>query len=126
MSKYDVNKEKLINLFDVALIPENFIKLIDNGEIEFFTTTKHSNVVGKRAEICVIYPDMYRKIFVLYDYGYCIKFEEIALNEFNDVRTRNKEICRLYSEAGLSQTFIGHLFKISQPSVSLIISRFTA
>ena len=57
MDKYDENREKLINLFDIAAIPEQFIKTIDEGKIDFIITSRHSNIVGKVAEICVIYPE---------------------------------------------------------------------
>lgn len=123
MNNYDINREKLINLFDVALIPEKFINELDEGKIEFVCISHNSNLVSKVAELSIIYPDMYRKVFVLYDYGHCIKFEEIVINEFIDKDSRDKEICRLYNEAGLSQVFIGYLFKISQPSVSLILKK---
>ena len=123
MNNHDYNREKLINLFDVSLIPEKFINEIDKGKIEFVCISHNNNIVSKVAELSIIYPDMYRKIFVVYDHGYCIKFDEIAINEFMDKDSRDKEICRLYNEAGLSQVFIGHLFKISQPSVSLILKK---
>ena len=126
MDKYDENREKLINLFDIAAIPEKFIKTIDEGKIDFIITSRHSNIVGKGAEICVIYPELYRRVFVLYDYGYCIKFEEITINKFTDKDSRNREIGRLYHEEHLSQIFIGRLFKISQPSVSIILNRIEA
>ena len=123
MNNHDINREKLINLFDVSLIPEKFISELDEGIIEYVAVSRNSNMVSKVAELSVIYPDMLRKIFVLFDYGYCIKFEEIAIKEFLDKDSRDKEICRLYTEMGLSQVFIGYLFKISQPSVSLILKR---
>lgn len=125
MDKYDENREKLINLFDIAAIPEKFIKSLDDGKIDFLYVSKHSNVACKIAEICVIYPELYRKVFVLYDYGYCIKFEEISINQYEGFDGRNAEIRRLYKEEGLTQTFIGHLFKISQPSVSIILKNPT-
>lgn len=123
MDKYDFNREKLINLFDIDLIPEKFIQTLDEGKIEFICLSHSSNMVSKIAEISVIYPDMHRKVFALYDYGYCIKFEEISINEFMDKDSRNKEICRLYHKAHLSQNFIARLFKISQPTVSIILSK---
>ena len=123
MNNYEINREKLINLFDVSLIPETFINELGEGIIEYVAVSRNSNMVSKVAELSIIYPDMYRKFFVLYDYGYCIKFKEIVINEFMDKDSRDKEICRLYNEAGLSQIFIGHLFKISQPSVSLILKK---
>lgn len=123
MDKYDENREKLIDLFDIAAIPEKFIKTIDEGKIDFIITSRHSNIVGKVAEICVIYPELYRRVFVLYDYGSCINFEEIAINKFNSMEARNEEIRRLYREAGLTQNFIARLFKIQQPTVSIIINK---
>lgn len=125
MDKYDFNREKLINLFDIDVIPEKFIQTLDEGKIEILCVSRNSNMVSKIAELSVIYPDMHRKVFALYDYGYCIKFEEITINEFMDKDSRNREIGRLYHEAHLSQSFIGRLFKISQPTVSIILSKNT-
>jgi hypothetical protein len=123
MDKHEIYMEKLINLFDIAAIPESFIKKLEPGTIEFLCATRNYNIAGKVAEISVLYPDMHRKVFVLYDYGYCINFKEVLINKFTDMEGRNKEIDRLYHESGLSQVFIAHLFKLRQPTVSLILNR---
>lgn len=123
MDRYDENREKLINILDIAAISEKFINTLDEGRIDFLFICRHSNVTGKVAEICIIYPDLFRKVFVLYDYGYCIKFKEIDVNEFNGREGRNEEIKRLYREGRLSQNFIARLFKIQQPTVSAIINK---
>ena len=66
---------------------------------------------------------MFFPIYVLYDYGYCMKFKEIPLKEFDTCDGRNAEIKRLNKEEGLTQVFIGRFFKLSQPSISLILKK---
>ena len=123
--KHSQNMAELFNSFDVQAIPEDFIKILDSGEIEFIYTSRRSSVLGKVAEICVVFKnvDVYRKIYALYDYGYCVKYQEIPLKAYNTCEGRNAEIKRLYKEAGLTQVFIGRFFKLSQPSISLILKK---
>lgn len=61
-------------------------------------------------------------IVVLKDYGYTLKGEAITITPFTNREGRNEELSRLYSEKGLSQTFLANLFNMSQPAVSLIIN----
>ena len=56
------------------------------------------------------------------DYGLQVQKDQIKLNPYKTREERNKEILRLYHEEGLSQVFLGNLFNISQPSVSLIVN----
>lgn len=56
------------------------------------------------------------------DSGFSITGEVIDVNEFTSREQRNAEIYRLYHEYALSQVFLGKLFSISQPSVSLIVN----
>lgn len=114
----------LFNAFDIQAIPEDFIKILDEGLIEFVYISRRSNIIGRAAEICIIFPKVkkYWKIYVLYDYGYCMKYEEKPVREFMTSEGRNEEIVRLYKE-GLTQVFIGHFFKLSQPSISLIVKK---
>ena len=72
---------------------------------------------------CFPKSEVYRKIYVLYDYGYCLKYKEIPINEFKTWEERNTEIKRLYKEAGLTQLFIGRFFKLSQPAISIIVRK---
>ena len=124
-NKHSENMAKLFNCFDIQTIPEDFIKILDTGLIEFLYISRRSNIMGKTAEICIVLPNVtvYRRIYVLYDYGYCVKFQEIPLTEFKTSEGRNNEIKRLYEKEGLTQKFIGHFFKLSQPSISLILKK---
>lgn len=123
--KYSHNLQNLFHSFDIQAIPEGLMKILDSGKIEFICISRRSNIIGKVAEICVVFPnvDVYRKIYVLYDYGYCMKFKEISLKEFDTCDGRNAEIKRLNKEEGLTQVFIGRFFKLSQPSISLILKK---
>lgn len=114
--------EDFINTFDVAIIPEELYKIISENKIEFYNRTYKCNNVCKAAEISIITNDMRRRIFILYDYGFCMKFEEISIHEFSTRQGRDAEIIRLYKEHGLSQLFLANVFKISQPSISLIVN----
>ena len=73
-------------------------------------------------EIKVRNTDNTRKIIVVRDYGYKIDHEEIQIHPFKTRAERNAEILRLYKEEGISQIFLGNLFNISQPSISLIVN----
>lgn len=123
-NKHSQNMAVLFNAFDIQAIPEDFIKILDEGLIEFVYISRRSNIIGRAAEICIIFPKVkkYWKIYVLYDYGYCMKYEEKPVREFMTSEGRNEEIVRLYKE-GLTQVFIGHFFKLSQPSISLIVKK---
>ena len=123
-NKHSQNMAVLFNAFDIQAIPEDFIKILDEGLIEFVYISRRSNIIGRAAEICIIFPKLkkYWKIYVLYDYGYCMKYEEKPVREFMTSEGRNEEIVRLYKE-GLTQVFIGHFFKLSQPSISLIVKK---
>ena len=123
-NKHSQNMAVLFNAFDIQAIPEDFIKILDEGLIEFVCISRRSNIIGRAAEICIIFPKVkkYWKIYVLYDYGYCMKYEEKPVREFMTSEGRNEEIVRLYKE-GLTQVFIGHFFKLSQPSISLIVKK---
>ena len=63
-----------------------------------------------------------RKVVIIRDFGFAIRHEVVEIKTFNTIIERNKEILRLYKEEGLSQIFLGNLFNISQPSVSLIVN----
>ena len=123
--KHSRNIAELFNTFDIQAIPEDLIKIFDSGFIEFIYISRRNNIMCKAAEICVVFPNIniYRRIYVLCDYSYCIKYREIPLREFNTCEGRNAEIKRLYEEEGLSQVFIGRFFKLCQPSISLILKK---
>ena len=73
-------------------------------------------------ELKVLNIDGTRKVIIVRDYGFQVQKGQIKLNPYKTREERNKEILRLYHEEGLSQVFLGNLFNISQPSVSLIVN----
>ncbi len=101
-----------------------FLKIIiGNAEAEFCLYNPRSKSGIQTWEIKVRNTDNTRKIIVVRDYSYKIDHEEIQIHPFTTRAERNAEILRLYKEEGISQIFLGNLFNISQPSVSLIVSR---
>lgn len=74
-------------------------------------------------EIKAVDDDGSCKIVVLRDCGFNIAGEVIEITPFNNRAERNKLIVKLYHEKGLSQVFLAEFFHISQPAVSLIVSR---
>lgn len=61
------------------------------------------------------------KIAVLRDYGYKVDGEVIEIMPFYDREGRNAEISRLYNDKHLSQMFLANMFRMSQPSISMIV-----
>ena len=122
MGQHNSYMEELINTFDIELLPADLYQAVSEGKIEFFYRSQKKGAICKSAEISVITPDMRRRIFVLYDYGYCMKFVEITINKFMNIKGRNQEIRRLYREFGLSQIFLAHVFSVSQPTISFIVT----
>ena len=105
-------------------LSSKFLKtIIGNAEAEFCLYNPRSKTGIQTWEIKVRNTDNTRKIIVVRDYGYKIDHEEIQIHPFTTRAERNAEILRLYKEEGISQIFLGNLFNISQPSVSLIVSR---
>ncbi len=104
-------------------LSSKFLKtIIGNAEAEFCLYNPRSKSGIQTWEIKVRNPDNTRKIIVVRDYGYKIDHEEIQIHPFTTRAERNAEILRLYKEKGISQIFLGDLFNISQPSISLIVN----
>lgn len=91
-------------------------------EAEYFNYLPRSRSGMRKWEIKARYSDGTSKIVVMRDSGLSITGEIIAVNDYKTRKERNREIYRLYHEEGLSQVFLGNLFNISQPSVSLIVN----
>lgn len=104
-------------------LSSKFLKtIIGNAEAEFCLYNPRSKSGIQTWEIKVRNTDNTRKIIVVRDYGYKIDHEEIQIHPFTTRAERNAEILRLYKEKGISQIFLGDLFNISQPSISLIVN----
>ena len=54
-NKHSQNMAVLFNAFDIQAIPEDFIKILAEGLIEFVYISRRSNIIGKAAEICIIF-----------------------------------------------------------------------
>ncbi len=96
-------------------------QICGDAEAEFCLYNPRSKTGIQTWEIKVRNTDNTRKIIVVRDYGYKIDHEEIQIHPFKTREERNAEILRLYKEEGISQNFLGNLFNISQPSVSVIV-----
>ena len=108
---------------NTELTPKYLKEICGDAEVEFCLYNPRSKTGIQTWEIKVRNTDNTRKIIVVRDYGYKIDHEEIQIHPFKTREERNAEILRLYEEEGISQNFLGNLFNISQPSVSLIVSR---
>ena len=104
------------------LSPKFLNQICVNAEAEFCLYNPRSKSGIQTWEIKVRNTDNTRKIIVVRDYGYKIDHEEIQIHPFKTRAERNAEILRLYKEKGISQIFLGDLFNISQPSISLIVN----
>ena len=108
---------------NTELNPKFLKQICGDAEAEFCLYNPRNKSGIQTWEIKVRNTDNTRKIIVVRDYGYKIDHEEIQIHPFKTREERNVEILRLYKEEGISQNFLGNLFNISQPSVSLIVSR---
>lgn len=106
---------------NTELNPKFLKTIIGDAEAEFCLYNPRSKTGIQTWEIKVRNTDNTRKIIVVRDYGYKIDHEEIQIHPFKTRDERNAEILRLYKEEGISQIFLGNLFNISQPSVSVIV-----
>lgn len=95
---------------------------VNDSEIEFCLYNTRGRSGMQTWELKVLNSDGTRKIVIVRDYGFEVKREVVKIKPFKTREERNKEILRLYHEEGLSQVFLGNLFNISQPSVSLIVN----
>ena len=108
---------------NTELSPTFLNQICGNAKAEFCLYNPRSKTGIQTWEIKVRNTDNTRKIIVVVrDYGYKIDYEEIQIHPFKTRAERNAEILRLYKEEGISQIFLGNLFNISQPSVSLIVN----
>lgn len=104
------------------LNPKFLKQICGNAETEFCLYNPRSKSGIQTWKIKVRNTDNTRKIIVVRDYGYKVDHEEIQIHPFKTRAERNAEILRLYKEEGISQIFLGNLFNISQPSISLIVN----
>lgn len=107
---------------DLPLDDAALKEAIGNGKVEFCLHNPRSKSGIQTWELKVLNSDGTRKIVIVRDYGFEVKREVVKIKPFKTREERNKEILRLYHEEGLSQVFLGNLFNISQPSVSLIVN----
>ena len=104
-------------------LSESFLKQIcGDAEVEYCLYNPRNKSGIQTWEIKVRNTDNTRKVVIVRDYGYKIDHEEIQIHPFTTRSERNEEILRLYNDVGLSQIFLGNLFNMSQPSISLIVN----
>ena len=101
---------------------ETLKHIAGDGTIEFCLYNQRSKSGMPTWELKIKNTNGTRKIVVICDSGFEISTEQIKIKPFKTRTERNAEIYRLYHEEGLSQIFLGNLFNISQPSVSLIVN----
>lgn len=107
---------------DIPLDETALKECVGNGKVEFCLRNPRSKSGMRTWELKVLNTDGTRKIVIVRDYGFEVKRENIKINPFRTRTERNAEILRLYKEEGLSQVFLGNLFNMSQPSISLIVN----
>ncbi len=100
-----------------------FKKLAGDGEAEFCNYMPRGTTGMRKWEIKVRYDDGSCKIVVISDSGFNITGKVIEINPVTTRKERNAEIIRFYNEEGLSQVFLGNLFNVSQPTVSIIVKQ---
>ena len=74
-------------------------------------------------ELKIKLPNNKYKFVVIEDSVDGINIKEISIKKFTDKKERDIEIYNLYTIQWLSQTFLSEIFKLSQPSISLILKR---
>ena len=107
---------------DLPLSNDALKEIVGDGKLEFCLNNTRSKSGMLTWELKVLNSDGTRKIVIVRDYGFEVKREVVKIKPFKTREERNKEILRLYHEEGLSQVFLGNLFNISQPSISLIVN----
>ena len=107
---------------ELPLDEKDLKDITGNGTVEYCMFNQRSKSGMPTWELKIKNPDNTRKVVIVRDFGFAIRHEIVEIKTFNTITERNKEILRLYKEEGLSQIFLGNLFNISQPSVSLIVN----
>ena len=108
---------------DISYNKEKFKTLAADCTAEYVNYMPRGKTGMRCWEIKAQKPDGEYMIVLLCDYGYKTGGEVIEIHPFVNRKERNKEICRLYYEKGVSQLFLANLFNMSQPSVSVIINK---
>lgn len=108
---------------DHSLDNETLKHIACDGTIEFCNYNPRSRSGMRTWELKIKNADGTRKIMMVRDSGISLDIFEIKVNPFATREARNREICRLYNEEGLSQLFLANLFNMSQPSVSVIVNK---
>lgn len=74
-----------------------------------------------KLEIIIVYRNTNRDFWQYIDNGITTTEKHIHVNTWENISQRNKEIIRLYKKERLTQEFIGKIFGLRQPSISLIV-----
>ena len=100
-----------------------FKRIAGDCEAEFYNYMPRSSTGMPKWEIKARYKDGMSKVVILQDCGFNITGRIIEIPVFNTRAERNKIIRGLYHKDGLSQVFLGELFRLSQPAISVIINK---
>lgn len=109
---------------EIDIIPFNqneLQRIVKGGIVENFNLSR-THKGYKKLELKIYYPTGHRKFFMLIDKGCIIDRREIIIHPFDDKKTRDKEIRRLYIEEKMTQSFIANIFGLTQPTISGIIN----
>lgn len=98
-----------------------FNQIASNCTAEYVHYAPRSKNGLRSWEIKAVNADGICKVVVLKDCGIGITGEVIEMTPFASREERNALICQLYKK-GLSQVFIAELLKITQSSVSIILT----
>lgn len=101
---------------------EKLQELAEGGRIEYLNYNPRSKSGMREWEIKICRGDGMRKILVMYDSGFSVTVKQVEITPYDNLLERNREICRLYRDEKISQSFLSKLFNISQPAVSQIVN----
>lgn len=73
-------------------------------------------------EVQASYPNGSRAYYVIKNLINTIDSRQVCINSFNDKKSRNAEIKRLYACEGLTQEFLGKIFNLHQTTISGIVN----
>lgn len=100
-----------------------FKRIAGDCEAEFYNYMPRSSTGMPKWEIKARYKDGMSKVVILQDCGFNSTGRIIKIPVFDTRAERNKVIRTLYHIEGLSQVFLGELFRLSQPAISVIINK---
>ncbi|EOU1649762.1 hypothetical protein [Clostridium perfringens] len=106
---------------DLVVFDNIVSKIKKDGFIENYNV--YQTLEGyKKLELQIQYSNNYSSFFIITDNGNIIDKREITIRPFSNKKERNKEIKRLFFKEGMTQVFIGKVFRLSQSTISGIVN----